>query len=190
MNKLSIVFVMSLFFAFISACAFFGSQVTVGENERGVFVDDKGDFQVLQPGTHTLSPFAGEAVIFPLTDQVYTMTGEPGAVGSVVGDDAVEVRSKDGRQMWIDSAVSFRFVESKLTDVSRLWRDPESFVNGFIRPATRNIVYNTAYQFNYEEVVSAKRNEVESVMGQKLAEEFAKQGAELVKFSLLNVRGQ
>lgn len=172
------------------ACNFFGQSVTIADNERGVFADDQGNLQVLQPGTHTLSPFAGEAVIFPLADQVYTMTGQPGAVGSVVGDDAVEVRSKDGRQMWIDSAVSFRFDESKLTDVRRMWRDPEVFVNNFIRPTTRNIVYNTAYQFNYEDVVSAKRSEVEAVISQKLAEEFAKQGVELVKFSLLDVRGQ
>ena len=94
---------------------------------------------MLQPGTHALSPFAGEAVIYPLTDQVYTMTGQLGTEGVVMGNDAVEVRSKDGRQLWISSAVTFHFVESKLTDVSKIWQDPERFVSSYIRPMTRNI---------------------------------------------------
>ena len=59
----------------------------------------------------------------------------------------------------------------------------------FARPLATS-VYNTAVQFNYEEVISSKRSEVEAVISQKLAEEFSKQGAELVKFSLLDVRGE
>jgi regulator of protease activity HflC (stomatin/prohibitin superfamily) len=187
-RRLPFVLVLALTMLLL-ACSFFGQSVAVADNERGVFADDQGNLQVLPPGTHMLSPFAGEAVIYPMTDQVYTMTGQLGAEGVVVGDDAVEARSKDGRQLWLDSAVTFHFVESKLTDVHRIWHDPERFVNSFIRPTTRNVVYNTAGQFNYEEVVSSKRGGVEAVMSRKLAEEFAKQGVELVKFSLLDVRG-
>ncbi len=190
MKKLPIAVVTVLLSASMSACALFGSQVTVGENERGVVADDQGNLQVLQPGTHTLSPFAGEAVIYPLTDQVYTMTGQTGAVGSAVGDDAVEALSKDGRQLWIDSAVTFHFVESKLTDVRKLWHDPKNFVASFIRPMMRTAIYNRAYQYSYVEAVSSKRNEFEAAISQQLAEEFARQGAELVKFSLLDARGQ
>lgn len=190
LKKLRVVFTMALLFASISACALFGSQVTVGENERGVVADDQGNFQVLQPGTHTLSPLAGKAVIYPLTDQVYTMTGELRALGSGAAYDAVESLSKDGRQLWIDSAVTFRFVESKLPDMHHWWNGPQQFVDGFIRPTTRNVVYNTASQYNYEEVISSKRSEVEAAMSQQLAEMFAQQGIELVKLTLLDVRGQ
>ncbi len=189
MKKPLIVFVTVLLFALMSACALFGSQVTISENERGVVADSQGKLDVLQPGTHALSPFVGEPVIYPLTDQVYTMTGQPEAVGSVAGDDAVEALSKDGRQLWINSAVAFRFIESELTGVRRTWHDPENFVNGFIRPTTRTIIYNTAYQFNYEEAISSKRSEIEAAISRQLAEMFAGQGVELVKFSLLDVRG-
>ncbi len=190
MKKLLIAFVPVLLFALMSACALFGSQITIGENERGVVADSQGNLDVLQPGTHVLSPFDGEPVIYPLTSQVYTMTGQPGIVGSVVGDDAVEALSKDGRQLWIDSAVAFRFIESKLTSVRRIWHYPENFVSSFIRPTTRAIIYNTAYQFNYEDAISSQRNEFEAAISRRLTEEFAKQGVELVKFSLLDVRGE
>ena len=191
LKKTLIALTMIFLFVSISACTLFGSQVTIGDNERGVVADDQGNLQVLQPGTHALSPFAGETTIYPLTDQVYTMTGQPGIDDDVVlGNDAVEARSKDGRQLWIDAAVTFHFVESKLIDVRRTWQTPDRFLKGFIRPTTRNVIYNTAGQFNYEEVVSSKRSEVEEVIRQKLAEEFSRQGAELVKFSLLDVRGE
>lgn len=191
MKKLPVVFVVSLLFGSMSACTLFGSQVTVGENERGVVADDRGNFQVLLPGTHTLSLFMGDAVIYPMTDQVYAMTGQLGIDDDVVlGNDAVEARSKDGRQLWIDARVTFHFVESKLIDVRRTWQTPDRFLNGFIRPTTRNVIYNTTYQFNYDEVVSSKRSEMEEIIGQKLAEEFSGPGAELVKFSLLEVRGE
>jgi regulator of protease activity HflC (stomatin/prohibitin superfamily) len=172
------------------ACSFFGQSVTIADNERGVVADDQGELQVLKPGTHVLSPFSSDATIFSLAAQTYTMTGKLGTGGTVQGDDAIEARSKDGRQLWIGAAVTYHFVESKLTDVRRTWQDPERFVDAFIRPTTRNAVYNTAGHFNYEEVISSKRSEIEAIISQQLAEEFAKQGVELVKFSLLDVRGE
>jgi len=190
LNKLRMVSVMGLLFVSISACALFGSQITVADNERGVVADDQGQLQVLKPGTHILSPFWGEATIFPLADQTYVMTEQPTSESAFQGSDAVEARSKDGRQLWIGSTVTFHFVESKLTDVRRTWQGPKPFLYGFIRPTTRNLIYNSAVQHNYEEVVSSKRNEIEVVIRQKLAEEFSKQGAELVEFKLLDVRGE
>jgi hypothetical protein len=79
-------------------------------------------------------------VIYPLTDQVYTMTGQLGTEGVILGNDSIEARSKDGRQLWIDAAVTFHLVDSKLIDVHRLWNSPDRFLKGFIRPAARNAI--------------------------------------------------
>lgn len=172
------------------ACSFFGQSVTIAENERGVVADEQGELQILAPGAHTLSPFIQSVEVYSLADQTYTMKGQPETDGVVIGNDAIETRSKDGRRLWIDAAVTFHFVESKLIEVRRTWQGSERFLNGFIRPTTRNIVYNTAFQFSREEATSSKRGEFETAVSQKLAEEFSRQGAELVKFSLLDVRGE
>jgi regulator of protease activity HflC (stomatin/prohibitin superfamily) len=186
LKKLFVVSVMGLLFVSISACALFGSQVTIADNERGVVANEKGEIQVLEPGTHMLPPFTGDAIIYPMTDQTYVMSAQ----GATIGNDSVEARSKDGRILMVDASVTFRYLPSHLAEIRRIWQDPERFVSGYIRPVTRNIVYNTACQANYEDIISSKRSEIEAVISQKLAEEFSKQGVELVKFSLLDVRGE
>jgi hypothetical protein len=55
---------------------------------------------------------------------------------------------------------------------------------------TRTAIYNLASQLSYDEATVTKRGEYEAAISQKLTEEFAKQGAELGKFSLLDVRGE
>jgi regulator of protease activity HflC (stomatin/prohibitin superfamily) len=171
------------------ACSFFGQQVTIAENERGVVANDQGELQVLKPGTQMLSPFSGEVTLYSLADQTYAMAEQSTPDSNVQGNDAVEARSKDGRQLWISAAVTFHYVESRLTDVRKTWQAPDRFVGGFIRPTTRNVIYNTAVQYDMADAVSTKRSELEAAISQQLATEFAKQGAELVKFSLLEVRG-
>lgn len=185
LKKLLVVSVIGLLFVSISACALFGSQVTIAENERGVVANERGEIQVLEPGTHVLPPLTGDVIIYPMTDQTYVS-----AQGGVIGSDSIEARSKDGRTLMVDASVTFRYVPSHLAEIRRTWQEPERFVNGFIRPATRNFVYNTAFQFSFEEATSSKRSEFESAVSQQLAEAFSEQGIELVQFKLLDVRSE
>jgi regulator of protease activity HflC (stomatin/prohibitin superfamily) len=94
------------------ACSLFGQSVTIAENERGVVADEQGKLQVLGPGTHALSPFIQSVEVYSLADQTYTMTEQPTSESAVQGNDVIEARSKDGRTLRIDAAVTFRFVES------------------------------------------------------------------------------
>jgi regulator of protease activity HflC (stomatin/prohibitin superfamily) len=172
------------------ACSFFGERVTIAENERGVVANNQGELTLLEPGTHTLSPLFGDVTLYSLADQTYAMVNQSSPDSNDPRNDAVEARSKDGRQLWISAAVTFHYVESKLTDVRKTWQAPDRFASGFIRPTTRNVIYNTAVQYGMADAVSTKRSEFEMEISQKLAKEFAKQGVELVKFSLLDVTGR
>ena len=140
------------------ACSFFGERVTIAENERGVVANDQGELQLLEPGTHTLSPFSGEVTLYSLANQTYVMADQPTPDSTVQGNNAVEARSKDGRQLWISAAVNFHYIESKLTDIRKTWQAPDRFLGGFIRPTTRNVIYNTAVQYNMIEVISKLKN--------------------------------
>ena len=186
LNKLRMVSVMGLLFVSISACALFGSQVTIADNERGVVANEKGEVQVLEPGTHMLPPFTGDAIIYPMTNQTYVMSSQ----GAALGNDSVETRSKDEHLLMVDASITFRYLPSHLIEIRKLWETPERFISGFIRPVTRNVVYNKAVQFSLEEATSSKRSEFESVVRQELVDEFSKQGVELIEFKLLDVRGE
>ena len=140
----------------------------------------------LLPGIHFVIPFIESVDRFSTAKQEYTMSGSINE-GAIVGNDAVEARTTDGQQVYIDATVRYYADPGKAVDLRRIWQSQENYVQRFVRPTTRNIIYNTASRYKVEEIYGAKRAELQQVIQDQLATEFAQQGLALEALQLRNV---
>ena len=107
--------------------------------------------------------------------------------GAVQGDDAVEARTSDGQQVFIDATVRFYADPAKVVDLRRTWQGQDRYIQGFVRPTTRNVVYNAASRYKVEEIYGVKRTELQQVIQDQLTGQYAQQGLILDAFQLRNV---
>jgi regulator of protease activity HflC (stomatin/prohibitin superfamily) len=138
------------------------------------------------PGIHFVTPFIETVDRFTTAKQEYTMSGSVNE-GAQVGNDAVEARTSDGQQVFIDATVRYSADPAKVVELRRIWQGEDRYVQGFVRPTTRNVIYNTASRYKVEEIYGAKRTELQQVIQDQLAEQFAQQGLVLDALQLRNV---
>jgi regulator of protease activity HflC (stomatin/prohibitin superfamily) len=138
----------------------------------------------LTPGLHWILPFAESTVIYSIASQNYTMSIVP-QEGAVVGDDAIEARTSDGQQVKIDASVIYRIDPTRVIDVHIRWQ--ERYTNEFIRPSVRGVIRDAVAQFSIEEVYSLRRDELSSIVEDRLREQFLREGLDMQDFILRNI---
>ncbi len=138
------------------------------------------------PGLHFVTPFVEWVDRFSTAKQEYTMSGTTNE-GAVQGNDAVEARTSDGQQVFIDATVRFYVDSAKVVDLRRTWQSPDRYIEGFVRPTTRNLVYNATSHYKVEDIYGALRTQLQQDIQDQLMAEFAKQGLVLDAFQLRNV---
>jgi regulator of protease activity HflC (stomatin/prohibitin superfamily) len=106
--------------------------------------------------------------------------------GQTTGDDSIQVRTKDGQQVYIDASVIYAIDPLKTTNLYRTWRF--DFENGLVRPQSRGVIRDVASQYGVEEIVSTKREEMQKIITDKLARIFAENNLTLRNFVLRNIR--
>jgi regulator of protease activity HflC (stomatin/prohibitin superfamily) len=114
------------------------------------------------------------------------MSGTP-SEGAVQGNDAVEGRTSDGQQVFIDATVRFSVDPAKAVEVRRRWQSQERYMTGFVRPTTRNVIYNTSARYKVEEIYGSKRAELQQQIYEQLITEYSRQGLLLEAFQLRNI---
>ena len=142
--------------------------------------------QPLTAGIHWVLPFIESVDRFSVAQQEYTMSGTLGE-GAVQGNDAVEARTSDGQQVFVDATVRFSVDQAQSVELRRKWVTQDRYISGFVRPTTRNIIYNTASRYKVEEIYGAKRAELQQVVYEQLITEYAQQGLVLAAFQLRNL---
>jgi regulator of protease activity HflC (stomatin/prohibitin superfamily) len=164
--------------------------VFVDQFESGVVVSPLSAGGVrpdpLTAGIHWIIPFIESVERFSIAKQEYTMSGKTGE-GAVQGDDAVEARTSDGQQVYIDATVRFYADPLKVVDLRRTWQGQDRYIQGFVRPTTRNVIYNLTARYKVEEVYGAKRTDLQQQVQEQLTAEFTKQGLILDAFQLRNI---
>jgi regulator of protease activity HflC (stomatin/prohibitin superfamily) len=164
--------------------------VFVDQFESGVVVSPLSAGGVrpdpLTAGIHWIIPFIESVERFSIAKQEYTMSGKAGE-GAVQGDDAVEARTSDGQQVYIDATVRFYADPLKVVDLRRTWQGQDRYIQGFVRPTTRNVIYNTTARYKVEEVYGAKRTDLQQQIQEQLTGQFAAQGLVLDAFQLRNI---
>jgi regulator of protease activity HflC (stomatin/prohibitin superfamily) len=142
--------------------------------------------QPIGPGIHFVTPFIEWVDRFSTAKQEYTMSGTANE-GAVQGNDAVEARTSDGQQVFIDATVRYYLDPAQAVTLRRIWQSETNYVQRFVRPTARNVIYNTASRYKVEEIYGAKRAELQQAIQDQLTTEFEKQGLVLDALQLRNV---
>jgi regulator of protease activity HflC (stomatin/prohibitin superfamily) len=163
--------------------------VFIEPDELGIVVTVLGSGGIrpdpLDSGLHWIVPFAERVERYPRTNQTYTMS-------SVVdeeeanGDDSIQVRTKDGQQVFIDASVIYAVDPLKVVKLYSTWRF--AYEDQFVRTQARGIIRDVASQYGVEEIVSTKRAELEQLVTDRMFEVFEENNLVLRDFVLRNIR--
>jgi regulator of protease activity HflC (stomatin/prohibitin superfamily) len=139
----------------------------------------------LSAGLHWVIPFAERVERFSIRNQTYTMSVATGE-GQVQGDDSIQVRTKDGQQVYIDASVIYAIDQTKAVPLYKTWGP--NYEDGLVRPTSRGVIRDAASQYGVEEIVSSKRAEMEASITEQLEKTFADNNLILRDFVLRNIR--
>lgn len=141
--------------------------------------------EALGAGLHWIVPFAERVERYSILNQTYTMSSVQDE-GQTAGDDSIQVRTKDGQQVYIDASVIYAVYPAKATDLYRTWRF--NYQDGLVRPQSRGVIRDIASQYGVEEIVSTKRDEMQAQITEELTAIFAENNLILRDFVLRNIR--
>ena len=161
------------------------SWVFITPDQRGVVLsalDPKGYRPApLGPGTHWIVPFAEQVRIYSMARKTYVMAA-PTATNKIAGDDSIQARTKDGRQVSVSVSVVYALDPDKLIDLNITWQ--ERYEDEFVRPQARVITRDAFGRYNLAEVSGGKQAEMEQVIFKRLGQVFSKNDLILLKFSI------
>jgi regulator of protease activity HflC (stomatin/prohibitin superfamily) len=139
----------------------------------------------LPAGLHWIVPFAERVERYSILNQTYTMSSSADEVASTT-DDSIQVRTKDGQQVYIDASVIYAIDPFLAVDLYRTWRF--TYEDGLVRPQARGVIRDVASQYGVEEIVSSKRTEMQLLITQQLEQVFLENNLVLRDFVLRNIR--
>lgn len=163
--------------------------VFIEPDELGVVVTAVGGGGIrpepLPSGLHWVIPFVERVERFSILNQTYTMSSVSDE-GAFASEDSIQVRTKDGQQVYVDASVIYAVDPNKAIDLYRTWRF--NYQDGLVRPQARGIIRDVASQYGVEEIVSTKRAEMQTLITERLREVFAENNLVLRDFVLRNIR--
>lgn len=167
-----------------------GSGITFIEpDELGIVITAIGQGGIrptpLEPGLHWVLPIAERVERYSILRQTYTMSSSPNE-GQVVGDDAIQVRTKDGQQVSVDASVIYAVDKVRAVDLYTTWRG--RYQDDLVRPQARGIIRDVASQYGVEEIVSSKRAEMEQTITDELKKIFTANHLILEDFVLRDIQ--
>jgi regulator of protease activity HflC (stomatin/prohibitin superfamily) len=139
----------------------------------------------LTAGIHFVIPFIERVERYTILRQTYTMSAT-GTEGQVSGDDSIQVRTKDGQQVYIDASVIYSIDPNKAINLYRTWR--KGYEDGLVRPQSRGVIRDISSQYGVEEIVSSKRADMEQQITDNLTRIFSDNNLILQDFVLRNIR--
>lgn len=188
--KLSIIIVIILLVGGLGLNAVGSGLVFIDQFETGVVISPLTPGGVrsdaIGPGLHWILPFVESVDRFSTAKEQYTMSGTS-TEGAVAGNDAVEARTSDGQQVFIDATVRFFVDPTQIVKLRRLWQTHDNYVQSFVRPTVRTAIYNMASKYKVEQIYGTDRTVLQQEIQDALQSQFADQGLVLDVFQLRNV---
>jgi regulator of protease activity HflC (stomatin/prohibitin superfamily) len=189
-SKISVLAVAVLLIGSVVLLTLGAGLVFIDQFEAGVVVSPLSEGGVrpdpIGAGIHFVTPFIESVDRFSTAKQEYTMSGSINE-GAQQGNDAVEARTSDAQQVYVDATVRFYVDPLQVVQLRRTWQSQDRYISGFVRPTTRNVIYNTTSRYRVEDVYGAKRTELQQIISDQLVTEFQKQGLVLDAFQLRNI---
>jgi regulator of protease activity HflC (stomatin/prohibitin superfamily) len=137
------------------------------------------------PGLHWVVPFVENVKPYSIAKQTYTMATAT-SEGNIQGDDSIQARTKDGQQVYLDASVIYSIDQSRLIELHISWQD--RYEDNVIRPVVRSAIRDAVSQFGVEEIVSTKRNELETYISSEIKQGLNANNLVMDDFLLRNIR--
>jgi regulator of protease activity HflC (stomatin/prohibitin superfamily) len=134
---------------------------------------------------HWIIPFVESVQKYSIARQTYTMSSA-GSEGQVQGDDAIQARTKDGQQIFIDASVIYAVDPTQLIQLHTVWQN--RYEENVVRPISRAAIRDAVSQFGVEELVSTKRAELEAAIRDEIQKGLNTNNIIMVDFLLRNIR--
>ncbi|MBC8145052.1 MAG: prohibitin family protein [bacterium] len=162
-----------------------GSFVTIEPGEIGVKVFfGRVESDVLESGFHLVNPLT-DIVRMDGRTQAYTMSGRANE-GAVVGDDAIEVLSRDGLALKLEVTVQYHLTPSTAPKVYKTLAN--DYVERVVRPETRSALRDAAVGFQSTDLYAARRADFVNTVRSKLTASFNTRGIALENVLLRDVQ--
>ncbi len=188
--RLSVLVVLVLLIGGLGLLTLGAGLVFIDQFESGVVISPLSEGGVrpepIGPGIHFVTPFIEYVDRFSTAKQEYTMSGTANE-GAKEGNDAVEGRTADQQQVFIDATVRYFADPKQIVSLRRLWQSQDNYIQSFIRPTVRTAIYNSVAHYQVEEIYGAKRADLQQEIESQLRDSFAQQGLVLDAFQLRNI---
>ena len=144
-----------------------------------------GSLRSVPQGMAWRVPWITQVQSYPTALRTYTMVRRSGE-GSAMGDDSIDLPTREGQHITQDISVTFNTSEDVAAQVFKAFRgaDISDIEATFIRRTIITVAQNSAGQMSLTEVISSKRDELQSSVQKNLSVELAKMGFALDKVNL------
>jgi regulator of protease activity HflC (stomatin/prohibitin superfamily) len=144
-----------------------------------------GTLRTVGQGLAMRIPWITRVQSYPTALRTYTMVMRQ-TEGSEVGDDSIDLPTREGQHIRQDISVTYNTSEEKAAHVFRSFRGApvQDIENTFIRRTIITVAQNAAGQMSLSEIISAKRGELQGTIEKNLEGEMTKMGFVLDKVNL------
>src|ERR1035438_2071143 len=144
-----------------------------------------GSLRSVPQGMAWRMPWITEVQSYPNALRTYTMVRRLGE-GSSAGDDSIDLPTREGQHITQDISVTYNTSEDKAAQVFKSFRgsDISEIEATFIRRTIITVAQNSAGQMSLSEVISSKRNNLQTMIQTNLSKELEKMGFHLDKVNL------
>ncbi len=172
--------------ALVILVAGFNSFVVIQPGYTGVIFNVwTGSLRTVGQGMAFRIPFVSKVQSYPTALRTYTMVQRAGE-GSSLGDDSVDLPTREGQHIRQDISVTYNTSEDKAAQVFKAFRgaDIQDIEASYIRRTFITVAQNVAGQMSLTEIISAKRNDLQNSIQTDLEIELGKMGFHLDKINL------
>jgi len=144
-----------------------------------------GSLRSVPQGMAWRMPWITQVQSYPTALRTYTMVRRTGE-GSAVGDDSIDLPTLEGQHITQDISVTYNTSEDRAAQVFKSFRgsDISEIEATFIRRTIITVAQNSAGQMSLTEVISSKRDQLQSAIQKNLSAELTKMGFALDKVNL------
>jgi regulator of protease activity HflC (stomatin/prohibitin superfamily) len=172
--------------AFMAVIAVFDSYTVIPPGYVGVLFNRwTGGLSVIPQGMAWMTPFMTTVQKYPVALRTYTMVQRSNE-GSSTNDDSIDLPTKEGQHIRQDISVTYNTSEKRAADVFKSFNgsDVGDIESTFIRRTIITVAQNIAGQMSLSELISSKRDELQTAVEKKLEGEFDKMGFHMDKVNL------
>src|SRR5260370_20118241 len=144
-----------------------------------------GSLRSVSQGMAWRMPWITQVQSYPTALRTYTMVRRTGE-GSAVGDDSIDLPTREGQHITQDISVTYNTSEDKAAQVFKSFKgsDISQIEATFIRRTIITVAQNSAGQMSLSELISSKRDELQGAIQKSLSVWLDKMGFALDKVNL------